>query len=636
MSPTGDWTDIATARFIKDDLGSYGEHVIEVAKGVNANLILISLGGSTRETDKWNWQLIPEFVRRCREDGLRVAFYTSLTNINWKSMFNEQPEAEDWIMRYQDGTPALYGGNPERYMGCLNNPGWRQHLKDQIRAAVEYDADALFYDNCFIPSVLTGSREEGVGKAWACYCDACGKLLESYTEETLGWKCALPIQPDWDDPVWQAFIKFRDKSFVNAVRMVVDYAHELKPDIVVYPNVCPPWFSGGGAKGSATNQVSKVVDLLLFEKRGTTRLDTPPEAGRGTRRPITAAVDWKYGAALKGTPVWYRMNAPGGNHDYTPDQVRIGMAEASSFGGAYHNIFATVLAGDKEKAEGVKGHYAFLEQNQQYYSGVRPVADVAILVSMSTINWYLPDNVAQGGELPVSIQGFAQALVELHIPFNVVTDEDMAKRELDYRVLVLPNVACMSDQQAQAVARFVERGGSLVASSDTSLYDDDYRIRNDHALAEVFGVHHGQEADGIVKNRFGQGLSAYLPRGPEDEFWKRGLPAALGVIEEAMAYALRDDWQVRIDAPPTTVTNITETSGTGTTLLHLVNFETPRRREGISVKLRRPEGRSLSSATLLSPDFEGAMVLEARQGAKTVSFTVPRLEVYTLAVIDWK
>lgn len=632
MPPADRWVDIANARFIKDDRNTYGEELIDQAKKLNANFVLLSFTGTSGERERWHWRLIPSFVRRCHDEGLRVSFYMKLTNINWKPMFHERPESRHWIMVYADGSPAHYGGHADRYMGCLAKPEWRAFLKEMIAEAVKYEVDALFYDNCFIPSVLTGSREEGTGLGWACYCDTCREQFRAYTEEALGWQCALPEEPDWSDPVWQAFIEFRDKTLVDAFREIVDYAHALKPDIVVYPNVKPPFQGGGGTKGSATTQLAGVVDLLLFERRGTPKLGVPPEGGES--RALNVAVDWKYALALKDTPLWYRTNEPGADASYTPGHVRIGMAEASSFGGAYHNIFARVLEDEPAKAAGVELHYDFLRRNAEYYTDVRPVADVAILESGATSNWYLPDRVAQTGRLPESVAAIAQALVELHLPFNVVVDDDLPAG-LDYKVLVLSDVACMSDEQADAITRFVEKGGGLLATGATSLYDERYRTRKDFALTEVFGVHHGEPVDGVATNSYGDGACAYLPGQVVDDFWLKGLSRDLATIEEAMTHVVQDgESLIRLAAPSTTLVNVMEKADGAKTLVHLVNYET-RRVAGIEVSLRRPTGRTAGQVSLLSPDSR-ASDLEFTEDDQSVAFTIPVLEVYDLVVVDWK
>ena len=291
-------------------------------------------------------------MRQCHDEGLFVAFYMKLTNINWKPMFHERPESREWLMRYADGRPAIYLGHPDRYMGCLNNPNWRSHLKEMIAKAVEHEPDSLFYDNCFVPRELAGLHDdEAAAAGWACYCDVCRVSFREYTAKKLGWECELPCSPKWDDPVWQAFINFRDEYFADAMGMVVDYAHELNPDIVVYPNLAVPWMGGGGAKGSATHLVADKVDLILLERRGAPRLESPPAGGMP--RAINAVVDWKYGSRVKSTPTWYRQNKPG---SHTPDQMKIGLAESSAFNGATHHIMAALFT--HEHVEG--GHHQAL------------------------------------------------------------------------------------------------------------------------------------------------------------------------------------------------------------------------------------------------------------------------------------
>jgi hypothetical protein len=50
----------------------------------------------------------------------------------------------------------------------------------------------------------------------------------------------------------------------------------------------------------------------------------------------------------------------------------------------------------------------------------------------------------------------------------------------------------MSDSQVAAVRRFVERGGGLLATGQTSMYNDSGELRSDFALADMFGAHVSQ------------------------------------------------------------------------------------------------------------------------------------------------
>lgn len=624
------WARRGTVRYMSSNYDNLdGDRLINLAREVNVNLTMVGFTGTTGKREQWKWKMIKSFIERAHKEDLKVSTYMKTTSIQWKPMFHERPESKDWIMVYQDGSPALYGRDPARYMGCLNNAGWRGFLKEMIKEAVDVGVDGLFYDNHFVPRQLKGSVEEGFAEAWACYCGTCAEQFKTYTQKKLGWACDLPVTPDWDHPVWQAFIDFRDEALVDVTKMIVEYAKELKPDIIVYPNVCPPWMGGGGAKGSATNELADVVDVLLFEG------DTQPriEYTGGQPRPINAAVDWKYATALSNKPIFSRAHSP--TNTYSPEESMLGIAESIAFGGLYNYIIANVLEKEDVKREGVARYYGFLKDNEELYTDVVEPADVAIFMSSPTVKFYYPDQVAHGDELPKSIQGFAQALAELHIPFNVLV-EDQILTDHGYRVLVLPNSACLSDAHVAAIRKFVEAGGAVVASCETSLYDERNRIRDDFALADVFGYHNGAPASGPIKNQSGKGLSVYLPGHPEEAFWRDAMPGPLEMIEQAIDYALRGDRQISIEAPNTTVLNIAEKPEKNMTLIHLLNYDPVTSAMGMFVELRTPDGKSVDKIRVLSPDPDVSEKLVATEDSTRVSFTVPHLRLYDVVTVEWK
>jgi hypothetical protein len=71
-----------------------------------------------------------------------------------------------------------------------------------------------------------------------------------------------------------------------------------------------------------------------------------------------------------------------------------------------------------------------------------------------------------------------------------VLAEDLKRSTLDrYRVLVLANTAMLSDGSIDALKGFVQSGGGLVATFETSRYDETGKRRVDFGLADLFGVH---------------------------------------------------------------------------------------------------------------------------------------------------
>src|SRR5262249_42865696 len=85
-------------------------------------------------------------------------------------------------------------------------------------------------------------------------------------------------------------------------------------------------------------------------------------------------------------------------------------------------------------------------------------------------------------------------------------------------VLVLPNLAAMSDSQCRAVRRFVERGGHLVATGQTSLFDEWGDPRSDFALGDLLGAHVApghRPSIGADRRRAGEALHSSLRLAPE-------------------------------------------------------------------------------------------------------------------------
>jgi beta-galactosidase GanA len=93
------------------------------------------------------------------------------------------------------------------------------------------------------------------------------------------------------------------------------------------------------------------------------------------------------------------------------------------------------------------------------------------------------------GNLDGEFSGLADALVRSHTPFDVIDDVSLDREPLDrYQTIVLPNVACLSDAIAARLTEWVERGGTLFATFETSLYDQVGVRRKNFALARVFGA----------------------------------------------------------------------------------------------------------------------------------------------------
>ncbi len=99
--------------------------------------------------------------------------------------------------------------------------------------------------------------------------------------------------------------------------------------------------------------------------------------------------------------------------------------------------------------------------------------------------------------------GYYQALIEARIPFEMVHDELLDAAHIgQFKVLIFPNIAALSDAQCRQIREFVGRGGSIVATHETSLYDEWGVPRQDFGLADLFGASYDGAVDARMQNSY--------------------------------------------------------------------------------------------------------------------------------------
>jgi hypothetical protein len=149
----------------------------------------------------------------------------------------------------------------------------------------------------------------------------------------------------------------------------------------------------------------------------------------------------------------------------------------------------------------VEKFYEWHWKNEKYLRNERNLARVAMVYSQQTGTYY--GGAQKHRRVEDHELGVYHALVEARVPFEMVHDRYLDAEHLgDYRLLVLPNVAALSDGQCERLRQFVRRGGSVLATFETSLYDEQGRQRKDFGLADLFGVSNAGKVERDVKNSY--------------------------------------------------------------------------------------------------------------------------------------
>jgi len=71
-----------------------------------------------------------------------------------------------------------------------------------------------------------------------------------------------------------------------------------------------------------------------------------------------------------------------------------------------------------------------------------------------------------------------------------------------FKVLILPNIAALSGEQCEQLRQFAARGGSIVATFETSLYDEWGARRPNFGMSDLFGVKFKGRVEGPLQNSY--------------------------------------------------------------------------------------------------------------------------------------
>jgi hypothetical protein len=156
---------------------------------------------------------------------------------------------------------------------------------------------------------------------------------------------------------------------------------------------------------------------------------------------------------------------------------------------------------DRRWLPAVERIYDWHFRHERYLRNEEPLARVAVLHSEQTARYHT--GVADGDRPDDHVLGMYHALVEARVPFEFVNEAFLTPDRLDrFKLLILADAAALSDAQCAAIREYVDRGGSLLATFASSLYDELGRQRAEFGLADVFGVSYAGRIQGPMQNSY--------------------------------------------------------------------------------------------------------------------------------------
>jgi len=398
--------------------------------------------------------VVGETIDACRKRNVRFIAYVSIC-------FDEHSGGlhQDWRETDVDGRARVTG--PFSWL-CMRSP-YRDVMLEQIEElATGYDIDGLWMDIIPIAHPSSYTNTGNGAKLWMmhdvlpCYCHWC---RTQFREEH---GRALPLTIGEADR--QAVFEFGvagNRAFIEEARALLK---RHRPAALAT-------YNGAGGPGDAIDS----ADIVSIEGHAPwyERQDLIGRWARGRER----SFEIMSAGALP--------TSPGGWNglDRKPDPVlRLEAAIAAAHGGTTIFGHAPFTDGrsDPGQFEGLGAAFRPLKAAEPAIVHPRSTAEVLLAETLKPLT--APRSYGRSLE---AIEGWSAVLRGEHIQYDLGSlDRDLAR----YRLVVLAEQLAMSDAEVGAVRRYVEQGGALLVTGETSLLDEHGRPRADLALADLLGV----------------------------------------------------------------------------------------------------------------------------------------------------
>jgi hypothetical protein len=401
--------------------------------------------------------LFGDCVKAAKARGVRIMARFSIDIA--KSLLAEKHPA--WFCRTADGALVR-----RSLVGAPDDPS----------ASSEFAPTCQFSDyyTDFVPAlfneVLTRYEVDGIytngwpsPEAVVCYCPICRKIADPHSREYQA-----------------AFLKRAVELWRSYEALVAKH----DPALIFTGNL------GGGFRGGNLDlsALAETAPWFMADNQGRGGIGAPAwDSSQQTRigkaivgdRPVT---NLTAGYEIAGDIRWRNVT---GN----PQEVRSRMHQTLAAGGVIHYHWLGFQQGfveDRRWQKVGRELLAWQAANDRHFHNLRSIANVALVVSQRSNRLYDPP---AGTDRLDALQGMYQLLTEARIPFDVVLERDLDAAALArYKLLILPNIASMSDAEAAAVQAFARAGGSVLSTFETGLCDEAGKERAEFALAALFGM----------------------------------------------------------------------------------------------------------------------------------------------------
>jgi len=620
----------------------HSEEAVKKYKEMGVTMMLIHFyKGFGLEAEKEHIDEAKKLAAICKQNGLKVGVYVGST-IGYETFLLEKPEAAEWFVPDYMGQPVLYGDQTFRKRVYFMHPGFIDCMKQVVRIAIEdLKVDLIHFDNTSMRAAPEIFHHPLAIQNFRTYLEQ--KYTPEMVQKRFGFNDIRYVEPPVyahpmskiDDPLFQEWTDFRCQQLADYYGIMETFIHSLNPEVAVVNNP----HSGLSGINTMWNQGIDYPKVLAHtDMVWTEEGNNPTVSEEGVL--ISKIRTYKMAETLNNRIFTYTSDS------------KLEMAEAMAYNrqgmgmvGGLKEMEGNQLAQGYELPDDQKNYIKFFHRNFDFYHEISNIADLAVLHSYSTMA-FNNDRPYQSTYL------YEQVLIQNKIPFDIIFD-DQLKDLSKYKVLILADQECLSNEKLDLIRSFVEQGGGLVATEFTSLYTGWRERESDFGLKDLFKVNppdwNGRSSQESVlsipiqRNQIGRGKVVYIPEvrpslpkpltaAMTSLYWK--LPVNWKELIESVKWASGNRLSISIEAPLTVTMELVQKEDQSAMILHLLNFDYRNSAvKNIKVEVQVPEGKKATQVIVMTPDGSNDEILQFKEVEKRAIFTVPRLSVYNMIVM---
>lgn len=406
--------------------------------------------------------LFGEILHAARADGIAVL-----------ARMDSGGAAEEFYQAHPDWFCVDANGRPRRgrdlFIPCINGPYYREYIPDLLREiATRYH-----------PEGFTDNSWSGLSRNSLCHCENCARKFRDLAGKP------LPDRIDWEEPVYRKWIQWSYACRLEIWDLNNQVAREAGGKDCLWVGM-----NGGSIPGQSQSfrdykAICERSEIVLLDHQA--RSDSTGFQNNGeTGKLIHGLLGWD--KLIPESMAMYQAGRPTFRFTAKPaPEARLWMLEGFAGGIQpwWHHLGA--YQEDRRAFRTAEPIMRWHRANQDFLINRQPVASIGIVWSQQNTDFYGRDDADLLIEQPW--RGITQALIRARIPYLPVHADHIERDASKFTALILPNFASMTDAQVAAVRKFVERGGGLLGTGESSLRDEWGEFRGDFALDDLFGAH---------------------------------------------------------------------------------------------------------------------------------------------------